>query len=91
MPGYIKTNISKNALSAGAGQKFGVTDTNIEQGMEPDKFAKQAVGAIYNNENEVSIGEKWLPVVGLVMRNLCPDLSFKGLAMNAKNQSKAVA
>lgn len=34
MPGYIKTNLSKNALAAGAGQKFGKTDTNIESGMD---------------------------------------------------------
>ncbi len=30
MPGYIKTNISINALGSGAGEKFGKTDTNIE-------------------------------------------------------------
>jgi len=33
MPGYIKTNLSKNALAAKAGEKFGKTDINIEQGM----------------------------------------------------------
>lgn len=29
MPGYIKTNLSINALSSGEGEKFGVTDKNI--------------------------------------------------------------
>ena len=33
MPGYIKTNISKNALAAEVGKAFGKTDTNIESGM----------------------------------------------------------
>ena len=33
MPGYIKTNLSKNALGAGAGEKYGMTDENISQGM----------------------------------------------------------
>jgi hypothetical protein len=33
MPGYIKTNISINALASGAGEKFGKTDTNIDEGM----------------------------------------------------------
>lgn len=51
MPGYIKTNISKNAMGANAGEKFGSTDKNIETGMEPDRFAKEAVAAIYNREN----------------------------------------
>ncbi len=90
MPGYIRTNISKNALAGGAGEKFGQTDKNIDQGMDPEKFAKEAVGAIYNNENEVSIAEKWSPVFGMVMRNICPDLVFQALLWNAKNQSKAV-
>ena len=40
MPGYIKTNISKNAMGAEKGVKFGVTDTNIESGMDPEKFAR---------------------------------------------------
>ena len=34
MPGYIRTNISKNALGAEAGKKFGKVDKNIEAGME---------------------------------------------------------
>jgi hypothetical protein len=29
LPGYVKTNISKNALAAEAGQSFGKTDKNI--------------------------------------------------------------
>ena len=35
MPGYIETNISKNALGAGEGEKFGATDANIKKGMKP--------------------------------------------------------
>ena len=34
LPGYVKTNISKNALAAEAGKSFGKTDTNIEKGMD---------------------------------------------------------
>jgi len=48
MPGYIKTNVSKNALGPRAGEKFGETDENIGAGMDTDRFAKEAVGAIYN-------------------------------------------
>jgi hypothetical protein len=48
MPGYIRTNISVNALASGAGEKFGKTDKNIAKGMDPEKLAKHAVGAIYN-------------------------------------------
>jgi short-subunit dehydrogenase len=51
MPGYIRTNLSKNAMASGAGEKFGKTDTNIETGMDPEAFAREAVAAAYNNEN----------------------------------------
>ena len=90
MPGYIKTNLSLNAMAAGVGEKFGKTDTNIEKGMAPDLFAKEALGAIYNNENEVMVSDQWLPSIGVVLRNLCPDLFFMMMVRNAKNQEKAV-
>lgn len=51
MPGYIKTNLAKNALAGQPGEKFGKTDLNIDNGMDPAAFAKEAVGAIFNNEN----------------------------------------
>lgn len=77
MPGCIRTNLAKNALCAEVGQKFGKTDSNIGRGMDPKKFAKEAVAAAYNDENEVSIAERWAPIAGIVMRNLCPDLVFR--------------
>lgn len=33
LPGYVKTNISMNALAAQVGKSFGKTDTNIGKGM----------------------------------------------------------
>jgi len=47
------------------------------------------VAAAYNKENEVSIAKKWSPILGIVMRNICPDLVFRMLLHNAKSQSKA--
>jgi dehydrogenase/reductase SDR family member 7B len=35
MPGYIRTNLAKNAFASGPGEKFGKTDLNIENGMDP--------------------------------------------------------
>ena len=48
------------------------------------------MAAAYNNENEVSIAKSWVPIFGIVLRNICPDLGFFFLLKNAKNQSKAV-
>jgi short-subunit dehydrogenase len=90
MPGYIRTNISKNAFGAEAGKKFGKVDSNIEEGMAADQFAREAVAAAYNNENEVSIGRLWWPALGIALRNVCPDLVFHLLYKNAKNQEQAL-
>ncbi len=90
LPGYVKTNISKNALAAEAGKSFGKTDTNIEKGMEVDDFAREAVKAIFRGENEAQISTSWIVPIGIQLRNLCPDLAFFALVNNSKNQSKAV-
>jgi short-subunit dehydrogenase len=90
LPGYVKTNISKNALAAEAGKSFGKTDTNIEKGMDVEAFATEAVKAIYRGENEAQISQSFTVPVGIQLRNLCPDLTFLALKMNSKNQSKAV-
>ncbi len=34
------------------------------------------------------IGKEWLPVVGVIVRNLCPDLPFKFLRSSAKDKPK---
>lgn len=90
MPGYIKTNLAKNAFAGEAGQKFGKTDLNIDGGMDPAAFAKDAVKGIYNNENELTVSNDWLPMIGIPLRNLCPDLAFFMLKLNAKTQQRAV-
>ena len=90
MPGYVKTNISKNAFSAGEGQKFEVTDKNIQKGIEPDVFARQAVQAIFMKEKQLQISGRWIIPIGIFMRGVLPDLAFLGLRDNAKNQSKAI-
>lgn len=90
LPGYVKTNISKNALAAEAGKSFGKTDKNIEKGMEVEAFAVEAVKAIYRKENEAQISRSIIVPIGIQLRNLCPDLAFSALVWNSKNQSKAV-
>ena len=36
------------------------------------------------------VSDQWLPSIGVVLRNLCPDLFFMMMVRNAKNQEKAV-
>lgn len=44
--------------------------------MSPAKFAKDAIGGIYNNENEVTVSDGWAPIFGVILRNICPDIAF---------------
>ena len=90
MPGYVKTNLSKNAYAANEGEKFNATDSNIAKGMAADAFAKEAVKAIFMKENELQISDIKLAPLMLIVRGLIPDLIFFGLRQNSKNQSKAI-
>jgi short-subunit dehydrogenase len=53
-PGYVKTNVSKNALT-GDGSKFNKMDEATAKGLEPDVFAEKAINAILSKKHEVII------------------------------------
>lgn len=55
-PGFIQTNLSKNALAADGG-KFGKTDNDIATGMPASEFARKAIYSIYTKEKESTIAE----------------------------------
>lgn len=56
-PGFIKTNVSVNALT-GNGAAQGTMDAGQASGMPADECAKQIVQAIQQNKEEVYIGGK---------------------------------
>ncbi len=59
-PGYIRTNVSRNAL-IGNGSAFGKMDDTHERAMRPEECARRIVNAIANRKQEVVIGglETW--------------------------------
>ncbi|QOI95993.1 MAG: SDR family oxidoreductase [Flammeovirgaceae bacterium] len=64
-PGWIRTNITLNALT-GDGSALNKMDTTTDRGMKPDVFAKKMVRAIEKKKEEVYIGgakEKFAVVV----------------------------
>lgn len=63
-PGYIKTEISKSALT-GEGQRFGTTDHNIAKGLSPDRAAQAVIGGIEREREEVYVGGKELAAIYL--------------------------
>lgn len=83
-PGYVRTNISINALSS-QGDKFGKTDSEIENGMDPAEFARKAVCGIFLKECELVIAP--LKLRGAVfLKNFFPAVLRWVLERRAKHQ-----
>jgi short-subunit dehydrogenase len=73
-PGYIRTNVSKNALTAD-GSSYGKTDDTHARAMRPEVAAPKIIDGVWKEKNEVRVGGKetlaillkrWMP--GLVAR-----------------------
>lgn len=74
-PGYVNTNVSKNALT-GDGSKFNKMDEATAKGLDPDDFAKKAIRAIIAGKQEVIISgprEK----AAVFLKRFCPKLLAK--------------
>ena len=74
-PGYINTDISKNALSAD-GSKYGIMDNNQMNGLSAENCAKQILKAIHRNKNEVYIGG-FRELTGVYLKRFLPTLLSK--------------
>jgi short-subunit dehydrogenase len=70
-PGYIQTDISKNAL-APDGNKHGKMDQNQAQGMPVEVCAAKIIRAIENNKAEIYIGGK--EIMGIYLKRFLPGL-----------------
>jgi len=74
-PGYIKTQISFNALNS-SGTKHGKMDDNQANGMTAEAFAEKAVKAIAANKKEVYIGGTY-EVFGVLLKRFLPSLVYR--------------
>lgn len=73
-PGFIKTNVTINALTAN-GASQGTMDDAQENGMLPEIFAQKLIKAINNKREEVYIGGK--EVYGVLIKRFFPKLFSK--------------
>jgi short-subunit dehydrogenase len=73
-PGYIKTNISINALGQN-GQIHGKMDENQNKGISPEDCAERIVSAVSRNKSEVYIAKKEL--LGVYLKRFFPRLLEK--------------
>ena len=79
-PGFIKTNVSINALTAG-GDKQGTMDQAQENGMTPETCAAEIVRAVAAKKEEVYIGGK--ETKGVLFKRLFP-IRFSKFMRKAK-------
>lgn len=74
-PGFIRTNVSKNAFS-GDGSRFGKTDDNIAGGMAANECAKVIVRGLNKGKKEIAVG-KGMEMHALWIKRLFPNLLSK--------------
>lgn len=79
-PGYIKTNVSVNALDE-SGKKFGKMDSNQAQGMEPSECANRILDAVEKNKKEIYIGG-FREVAAIYLKRFFPNLLFDQVRKN---------
>ena len=79
-PGYIKTNVSLNALDSRGG-KYGQMDANQEKGMSAGECARKILDAAANDRKEVFIGGM-TERAAIYLRRFWPNLLFKMVRKN---------
>ncbi|TWW69592.1 Dehydrogenase/reductase SDR family member 7B [Takifugu flavidus] len=85
-PGYIRTNLSINAVT-GDGSQYGVLDKNTEQGRDPTDVARAVLKAVRQKNNDVILAGP-LPSLAIYLRALWPALFFKLMASRARKEQK---
>lgn len=74
-PGFVKTNVSLNALT-GDGEAQGFQDEAIEQGLDADEFAEQTVKALLQKQEYIVIGGR-KEKLGVMLSRLAPSILYK--------------
>ncbi|XP_032679676.1 dehydrogenase/reductase SDR family protein 7-like [Odontomachus brunneus] len=86
-PGYIKTNLSLNALT-GNGQVYGIMDETIENGYEPGYVAECILEAILKKKEEITIAP-FSVKCAIIIRTLFPSLFFWLMQRRARKLKKS--
>ncbi|XP_018320727.1 dehydrogenase/reductase SDR family protein 7-like [Agrilus planipennis] len=80
-PGYIKTSLSINALTA-SGKKYSKMDDTTAKGFNPEDVAKEVIQAIIQKKNEVIVSSS-IPRIVIILRKYFPWLYFFIMAKRA--------
>lgn len=80
-PGYIRTQLSLNALT-GSGSSYGKMDETTAKGMSPDKLAERILQCILRKEPDIIVSDIQAKIA-YYLRHLCPSLYFWIMAKRA--------
>ncbi|EDX14885.1 dehydrogenase/reductase SDR family protein 7-like [Drosophila simulans] len=86
-PGYIRTQLSLNALT-GSGSSYGKMDETTAKGMSPDKLAERILQCILRKEPDIIVSDVQAKIA-YYLRHLCPSLYFWIMAKRAVKLEKA--
>ncbi|KEF31361.1 oxidoreductase, short-chain dehydrogenase/reductase family [Marinobacter nitratireducens] len=75
VPGFIRTDISRNALAAD-GSAFGELDDNIAAGMDVDECAEVIFKGLQSRKREIPVG-KGKEMSALWLKRLAPEVLFR--------------
>jgi len=79
-PGFVQTNVAKNALTA-TGEQQGTDDAKTQSGMPVVQFCQKMIRAIEGKKFEAYIGQK--EVVGIYAKRFFPKLLHKMVLKSA--------
>lgn len=89
-PGYVQTDISKNAFADLKGKKFGKTDSNIAHGMPVTLFCKEMLIAVHAGFTEYVCTDKSWHHAMIKVRNLFGAAESFAASFDYKNQMQAL-
>jgi dehydrogenase/reductase SDR family member 7B len=89
LPGSVRTRVAANALQ-GDGSRRGVSDANIEAGMDPAECARRIVDAVAAGTRELIVAEG-AEAFAAALRIEDPDRLFDLLAAEGKRLAQARA
>uniref|UniRef100_A0A3P9PG48 Dehydrogenase/reductase SDR family member 7B n=2 Tax=Poecilia reticulata TaxID=8081 RepID=A0A3P9PG48_POERE len=85
-PGYIRTNLSVNAMT-GDGSTYGVVDKTTASGWDPKVVARAVLKAVRLKSKDVVLAGPQ-PTVAVYLRTLWPALFFKLMASRARKEQR---
>lgn len=88
VPGFIKTNISANAV-AGAGSRFEGADRDISGGMSAEACAKIIISGLSKRKSEIPVGDG-VEMYALWIKRLFPNLLNKLMVKQFQKRADAI-